>query len=138
MASVSRKSVLTIQALLDTALNNAGPAKSRVIWHRQQLPDRYLEPVMQELARAGILQGIRGPHGGYRLAKPAEDITLLDIDRVVHKTERKATYCDVEPVSQLGQQLVKPVLTKLQEIWDAKLRAITLRDLMNHVNGRGS
>src|SRR5262249_33835933 len=48
---------------------------------RHHLPPRHLEPVLQALVREGILKGVRGPHGGYKLAREARRITAQDILR---------------------------------------------------------
>ncbi len=51
-------------------------------WPRvTKLPPRHLEPVLQALVRDGILKGIRGPHGGYELARERKKITAEDILR---------------------------------------------------------
>jgi Rrf2 family protein len=47
------------------------------------IPLEYLLKVLQQLVRAGVLRSKRGPHGGFSLARPAEDITLLQIVEAV-------------------------------------------------------
>jgi len=49
------------------------------IARRHGLPQRYLEQICNRLRRAGLLQGVRGPGGGYRLARPAEQVTIAEI-----------------------------------------------------------
>ena len=49
---------------------------------RHNLPPRHLEPMLQALVRAGILKGVRGPRGGYELARERRRITAGDIVRV--------------------------------------------------------
>ena len=46
---------------------------------RQTIPDRYLEQMLTSLRRGGILHSIRGPKGGYRLAKPPAAISVADV-----------------------------------------------------------
>jgi len=65
----------------------AAPVRSFDITQREGILARYLEPVLQQLVREGILVGIRGPAGGYRLARPAEQISIGDIVRVVDGLE---------------------------------------------------
>src|SRR5262247_2458737 len=43
------------------------------------VPAAYLAKHLQSLARAGVLETVKGPRGGYRLARPATEITLLDV-----------------------------------------------------------
>jgi len=49
----------------------------------QQIPAKYLESILGELRRAGILRSQRGPEGGYRLARPTDEIAIADIIRVL-------------------------------------------------------
>ena len=57
----------------------AGPAPGRVL----DLPDAYLAKVLEALVRAGLLSATSGPRGGFRLARPPEDITVADIVEAV-------------------------------------------------------
>jgi Rrf2 family protein len=64
----------------DLAYNGGGaPVQIRVVSQRQAIPERYLEQVFQTLRRAGLIRGKPGPGGGYMLARPASEITLLSI-----------------------------------------------------------
>ncbi len=67
---LSRKGLLAIAAVVDVALQKDGrPLSSKQLAERHGLPPRHLEGVLQALMREGILRGIRGPQGGYRLAR---------------------------------------------------------------------
>ena len=73
MKSLSKKLVLALGAVIDIAYNAGSQAvQSKEITSRQGIPQRYLEQVMQDLVRAGVLKGVRGPRGGYRLDSPAQ------------------------------------------------------------------
>lgn len=73
-----------ICAVFDLAYNAQGEAlQVRVIGERQQIPVRYLEQIFQRLRRAGLVSGRRGPGGGFRLARPAREITLRDVVEAV-------------------------------------------------------
>jgi Rrf2 family protein len=56
---------------------------SRQIAEAQRLPERFLVKVLKPLVSAQVLLSLRGPNGGYRLAKAAKGITLLDIVEAV-------------------------------------------------------
>ena len=80
--------MFAIEAVLDIAYNSgAQPVQSREINSRQGIPRRYLEPVLQELVRHGVLVGIRGPSGGYRLARERRRVSIGDIVRTVRGLE---------------------------------------------------
>lgn len=69
-----------ICGVFDLAYNGQGaPIQVRVIGERQAIPPRYLEQIFQRLRRAHIVQGKRGPGGGYTLARPPSEISLRDI-----------------------------------------------------------
>ena len=55
------------------------PVASHAIAQARVIPSRFLLKVLQPLVSARILLSVRGPHGGYRLARPASEISLLDI-----------------------------------------------------------
>ena len=76
MVRLTKKLLFAIEAVLDIAYNGGPvPVRSAEITERQGIPRRYLEPVLQELVRHGILLGIRGPSGGYRLARERRLVT---------------------------------------------------------------
>ncbi|MBE9138199.1 Rrf2 family transcriptional regulator [Nodosilinea sp. LEGE 07088] len=70
----------SVKALLDLTLHpSRQPVSVNTIASRQGLPPPYLEKLLIALRQAGILESVRGPHGGYRLAKPADQIFLGQI-----------------------------------------------------------
>ena len=88
MSLVSRKGVLAIAAVIDVALNaSSRPVSAKALAARHRLPPRHLEPVLQALVRDGILKGIRGPHGGYELARERTRISADDILRAATTAE---------------------------------------------------
>ena len=77
---LSTKSRYGLRAMFDIAYHCGDkPAQIQDISRRQQISPRYLEQIFQNLKRAGILRSKRGPQGGYCLAKPPQEITVLDI-----------------------------------------------------------
>lgn len=69
-----------VYAMFDLAYNGReAPVQVRVIGDRQTIPTRYLEQIFQRLRRARLVEGKRGPGGGYRLARSPGEITLLDV-----------------------------------------------------------
>ena len=70
--------------LFDLAYNGQGePLQVRVVSARQAIPSRYLEQIFRRLRRAGLVDSKRGPGGGYTLARPPAEITLLDVVEAV-------------------------------------------------------
>ena len=80
MLRLSRKLMFAIEAVVDIAYNAADtPVQSKDIATRQNIPRRYLEQVLQQFVREGVLSGVRGPRGGYRLARERRRVTLGQI-----------------------------------------------------------
>src|SRR5579859_6541976 len=114
MLRLSKKLMFAIEAVLDIAYNSgAQPVQSREINGRQGIPRRYLEPVLQQLVRAGILEGVRGPRGGYRLARERRKITLSEIAEAVRTTEAAADPFEIPTGSPLGLSVVRPLCLDL-------------------------
>ena len=81
---ISAKGEYAIKAMLDLALaEGAGLRPIQDIATRQGIPQRYLEQVLLELTRAGLLLSKRGSAGGYRLARTSEQVTVGDVLRAV-------------------------------------------------------
>lgn len=81
---LSTKTRYAVRAVFDIAYHGDGKAtQARDIARRQEVPLRYLEQIFQELKRAKLVEGKRGPNGGYSLARGPESITLGDIVRAV-------------------------------------------------------
>lgn len=88
MLRLSKKTLLALEAVVDVAYNaRPDPVQSKAITRRQGIPQRYLEQVMQQLVREGVLKGVRGPRGGYRLARERRRITVGDVVRIVGAME---------------------------------------------------
>ncbi len=130
MLRPSKKMLFAIEAVLDIAYNAGGePVQSREITRRQGIPRRYLEQTLQQLVRSGILVGVRGPRGGYRLARERRRITIGEIVRVVRALENSEdTFQDV-PASELGRNVVRPMWADLQNEIMTRLDSITIDDL---------
>jgi Rrf2 family transcriptional regulator, iron-sulfur cluster assembly transcription factor len=60
-----------------------GYASAHVIAEQQAIPSRYLEEIIGELRKAGFVVGKRGPRGGYKLAKPADEIAVSEVIEVL-------------------------------------------------------
>ena len=78
-----------MKALLDLALQPGyGPASVKAIAQRQDLPAPYLEKLLIEMRRAGLVRSVRGVQGGYQLARPPARISLGQIlEAVGEKTD---------------------------------------------------
>ena len=138
MFKLSRKSLYALEAVVDIAYNaRSEPVQSKEITLRQGIPQRYLEQVMQHLVRAGILKGVRGPRGGYLLARERRRISAGDVVRVISALEAGGEPREIETDSSLGQKVVQPVLQTIHDDMMARLDAITIDDLCVEARSEG-
>jgi Rrf2 family protein len=139
----SRKLTHAVEAVLDIAYNASDtPVQSKDIAERQGVPRRYLEQVLQQLVRADILRGVRGPRGGYRLARERRRIALGEVVRVVAEIERAELEAEAACGSELGQRVLAPIWNELEEEAVRRLDDITIEDLCRKareagIEGRG-
>ena len=122
----------SVKAMLDLSLQpNYGPASVNAIATRQYLPIPYLEKLLIELRRAGLVESIRGVNGGYKLAKNPTQISLSDIlvavgeSMVVNRSEGNQSAGDNLATDWVTQMLWRRLNEKLQ----AALASISLADL---------
>ncbi len=129
MLRLTRKLMFAIEAVVDIAYN-AGehPVQSKDIAERQGIPRRYLEQVLQQLVRADVLRGVRGPRGGYRLARERRRIALGEIVRIVAGMDAEESE-DEDTGSELGRVVLQPIWHGLQEEALVKLDAVSIEDL---------
>jgi Rrf2 family iron-sulfur cluster assembly transcriptional regulator len=138
MFRLSKKALYAIEAVLDIAYHaGAEPVQSREITRRQGIPRRYLEQALQQLVREGILVGVRGPRGGYRLARERRRITIGDIARVVRSVETQEAADKNLSESDLGLRVVQPLWDELQEEIMKSLDATTIDDLCDRARAEG-
>ncbi len=138
MLRLSKKMLFAIEAVLDIAYHaGSEPVQSRDITRRQGIPRRYLEQALQHLVRRGILIGVRGPRGGYRLARERRRISVGDIVRVVRDMEANNNLIDDTPGSDLGQKVVRPLWAELQNEMMERLNDMSIDDLCNRANQTG-
>jgi len=81
---ISQKSQYAVRALLELAKRQGSrPVKAAEIATAQWIPMRFLENILGQLRQAGLVESVRGKEGGYRLARPAEQVSVGEIIRLV-------------------------------------------------------
>lgn len=127
--------LLVAQAPTGTALPR------RVLAEHYGLAEAYLAKHLQALTRAGLLHATPGPSGGFRLARPASEITVLD---VVDAIEGPASPFVCQEIRQQGSGAARPeectrpcaiasVMARAHKAWRESLRAVTLDQLLDRV-----
>ena len=78
---ISAKVDYAVRALCTLADAGGRPVTAETLARSQGLPAKFLESILNDMRRAGLLTSQRGPDGGYRLARPATEITVADVIR---------------------------------------------------------
>ena len=129
MSLLPRKGLLAIAAVIDVALHARGqPVAAKALASRHRLPPRHLEPVLQALVRQGVLKGVRGPRGGYELAREPSRITAQDILRAIGTMEENGNGAATK--SALMADVVMPALIQAEGVFSGALGHINIEDLV--------
>jgi Rrf2 family transcriptional regulator, iron-sulfur cluster assembly transcription factor len=131
MARLSDKSLLAIAAVVDVALHARGqPVAAKALADRHGLPPRHLEPVLQSLVHAGILKGVRGPRGGYELARERRRISVAEIVRIAEASEDDPSH----KVPPLVGKVIAPAVAEAEASFESALAAVTIDKLCQNAD----
>ena len=147
MLKPSKKLALALEAVTDIAFHGGTePVQSQDIARRLMLPRRYLEQVMQQLVRAGLLKGVRGPRGGYRLARERRRISVGEIVRVVQgdgdlnaplPNDDGFAGDSRDGGSRLGHQVIVPFFERTEHELMGRLEEVSIEDLCQEARHAG-
>ncbi len=123
---ISAKADYAVRAAVELAgASGEKPVKAERIATAQEIPLNFLENILGELRHAGIVRSHRGADGGFRLAKPADEVTIADIIRAVEGPLASVRGGPPEETSYPGTSAALP------RVWIA-VRA-NLRQVVEHV-----
>ena len=126
MILLSRRGHLALAAVVDVAIHaRPTPIAAKALAARLELPPRHLESLLQSLVHANILKGVRGPRGGYELARERRKITAASVLRAV----TSANGGDEAPHCRLVMQLVAPIVEAAGKAFLDELETITIDDI---------
>lgn len=122
--------VLLAMVELATFYTSGERLQIRQIATRQNIPERYLEQLLLTLKQNGLVKSVRGPNGGYQLARDPQSITLLDIVLCMEGNQgcEGASFNGAPTVEGT---VIQSVWKKAQEAADAVLGACTLQMLID-------
>jgi Rrf2 family protein len=122
---ITAKAEYAMRALLTLAAADGGPLTADKLAESQTLPVKFLENILVDLRRGGLVRSQRGPEGGYRLARDASEISAADVLRLVDGPLAEVRGLRPEAAAYVGPA------EHLQEVWVAA-RA-SLRGVLDHV-----
>ncbi len=126
MILLSRRGHLALAAVVDIAIHaRPTPVAAKALAARLELPPRHIEALLQGLVHANILKGVRGPRGGYELARERRRITAASVLRAVSSENGGAE----APHCLLVKQLVAPIVEAAGKAFLDELETITIDDI---------
>ncbi|MCD7846164.1 MAG: Rrf2 family transcriptional regulator [Oscillospiraceae bacterium] len=134
---VSTKGRYALRTMVDLAQHSDGGLVTlKDVAARQDLSQKYLEQIVTVMSRAGFVKGIRGPQGGYRLAREPREYNLAEILRLV-----EGSLAPVECLDETPNQCEHCATCSTVEMWEGLyqvitnyLEGITLQDLLDRAN----
>lgn len=131
-----RRDLLALEAVIDIAYNaRVRPVRANRLAERHGIPRRYLENALQHLARQGILKSVRGPHGGYVLARERRRVTVGDVLRSLQDIPGRKQRGG--PKTSVGRVALAPVWTDIASTIETRLDKISMEQLCKSVQGTG-
>ena len=137
---LSTKGKYGVRALFEISRNyGKGPLAIKEIAERQQISISYLEQILHKLAKAGIIESVRGPHGGYELAKKPVDLTIGDVIRAL-EGPIALSHCLEPGISgecyQADDCVARMVWTRVGEKIEEALDSISFDQLLRQYHGK--
>ena len=141
MNLLPRRSLLAVAAVVDIAYHaRPTPIAAKTLAARHGLRPRHLETLLQVLVRAGILKGVRGPRGGYELARERRRISIADIVRAAlgEQGEGKDGREEIEDdeTSALVVDVVTPMISSASKTFLDRLDDIHVHDVCREAEKR--
>lgn len=135
---LTTKGRFAVTAMLDLALRHQqGPVTLAGIGRRQSISLSYLEQLFGKLRRHALVESVRGPGGGYCLARPTEKVSVADIILAVDEP-LDATHCgSMENCQEDKRCMTHDLWATLNEKLYAYLNSVTLQDLVNEQLAKG-
>ena len=138
MLKLPKKMLFAIEAVVDIAYHaGSQPVQSQDITRRQGIPRRYLEQALQKLVRAKILIGLRGPRGGYNLARERRRISIGDIVHVMRNTNQTDDPLENKEGSELTLTVIRPIWQNIETEMMANLNDISIDSLCQQAQKSG-
>ncbi len=136
---LSTKGRYGVRAMFDIALHHGeGPIPLRSVAERQEISEHYLEQLIANLRKAGLVESVRGAYGGYLLAKKPDEITVGDIIRVLEGpiAPVDCVLSENDGCEDISNCVIKLVWDKMKDSIDEVLDNITLEDLRQEAINR--
>ncbi len=131
------RAMTAVSLVLDIAFHvgRSATVSAGEIAERLGLARRGMEPLLQALSRAGLLDSVRGPRGGYRLGRPPRDVRVAEIVTVALAADDELQAAG--PTGRLQAAVIDKLWNELDEAAAGSLTALTLEDLLRRATLAG-
>lgn len=134
---LSTRSTYGLRALVELALSTGhGPVSAAFIARRQGLSVAYLEQLLHRLKKEELVDSVRGPRGGYVLARVAHQITVAEVVRILDGVNGVGSSGIKREMHQHAQRIAQTVWRCVHERLAQSLDAVTLQDLCEEVRSQ--
>ena len=134
---LTTKGRFAVTAMVDLSMRQArGPVTLAAISERQHISLSYLEQLFGKLRRAKLVNSVRGPGGGYNLAKPIADITVAEIISAVDEAIDATQCAGKENCNDDRRCITHDLWATLNEKMNDYLGSVTLADVVSHQQGK--
>lgn len=130
---ISTRGRYALRVLVDLAENRSDAYITlKEIAARQEISEKYLESIVKALVASGIVEGLRGKGGGYRLCREPDQVNLLDVLRIMEGTLVPVACLEAgaKPCSRAADCRTLPLWQGLDEVVSRYLSGFTVQDLM--------
>ena len=130
---ISTKGRYALRILVDIAEHQAeGYIPLKEIADRQEISEKYMESIVKDLVRGGVLEGLRGKGGGYRLSRSPESIRVLDVLLLLEGTLAPVACLEenAKPCPRAAACRTLPLWEGLNRVVTEYLGGFTVHDLM--------
>ena len=129
---ISTRGRYALRILVDLAENrNDGYITLKEAAERQEISEKYLESIVKDLVKARFVEGVRGKGGGYRLARPADEINVLEVLRSTDGTLAPVACLEEgsKPCSRAAACRTLPLWKGLDKVVSGYLGGFSVQDL---------
>ncbi len=134
MNLLARRTLLALAAVADVALHaRPQPVAAKALAARLSLPPRHLETLLQTLVRANILKGVRGPRGGYELARERRRISAAEVVRAVMADPPGD---GEEAENKFIDLIVGPIVDRASQAFLTELETVSIDDICQTANDK--
>ena len=135
---ISTKGRYALRVMVDLAEHSAdGFIPLKMIAARQNISEKYLESIIAILSRAGLVEGLRGKGGGYRLTRSSANYSVGEILRLTEGSLAPVTCLEgaENPCPRAGECTTLPMWQKLDDLINTYLDSVSLSDLLSQTDG---